>query len=337
MATALSCARNHLGLADHPLRPAEPAPWIAPMLALGFRTSRYADAHAGQQLIVAISVPCRDFAAVLIGCGWVVARPAQPLRPPIEVLRETAPGALVRVVTEHKVIVDHFVALNESTTPPRLCLANSSQWQLTHVRGVRVLDGSQEPISTTRPHPGPIGRMAHLQGTWDSRLAAPAADLAIVGTLTWLREELGAFLCREGEDPDRPKKLTDDLAKAATRRRPFKIGMGHGSLADVILPKDAKTPTWFTRLYSSSRLEGQLPLPKDLTAVVLDGNGAIKHLAEIETPVVICVLDRSVADEAAAELIVQLRNTRGELVSVREDLGWTPPAGVEVLAFTVAL
>ncbi|RKF28256.1 hypothetical protein D7I43_06300 [Micromonospora globbae] len=179
--------------------------------------------------------------------------------------------------------------------------------------------------------------MAHLQETWGSRLAAPAADLAIVGTLTWLREELGAFLCAEGEYPDRPQKLTDDLAKASARRKPYKVDVGHGSLADVILPKGAKVSTWFTRLYPASRVEDQLPLPKDLTAVILDGNSAIKHLGELEASVVICILDRSVADETAAELIVQLRNTRGEPVAIPEDLGWSQPVGVEVLAFTVAL
>lgn len=326
-----------LSLAETPLGLAEPAAWVRPLLALGSRTSRYADAHPGRQLVVAISVPRRDFAAVLMGCGWVAARPAPPLRPPIEILRETVPGALVRVVTEHEVIVDRFVTLNESTTPPRLCLAGFSQWQIPHIRGLRVLDAQQEPIRTARPHPGAVGRMAHLQETWDSRLAEPAADLSIVGTLTWLREELDAVLRREGESPDQPRRLTSDLAKAAAKRKPYKVGVGHGSLADVILPKDAKASTWFTRLYPSSRLEDQLPLPKDLAAVILDGNGAIKYLGEIETPVVICILDRSVADETAAELVVQLRNSRGERVSVSEDLGWRPPAGVEALAFTVAL
>ncbi|WP_328372653.1 hypothetical protein [Micromonospora zamorensis] len=255
----------------------------------------------------------------------------------MEVLRETAPGALVRVVTGTKVIVDRFIALNEATTPPRLRLANFSQWQLTHVRELRVLNGSQEPVATARPHAGTLGRIAHLQETWGSRLAAPAADLAIVGTLAWLREDLGAFLYLAGEDPDRPPKLTGDLARASAKGKPYKVDVGHGSLADVVLPKQPKASTWFTRLYPASRMEDELPLAKDLTAVVLDGSSAIKHLGEIEAPVVICILDRSVADESAAELIVQLRNTRGEPVAIHEDLDWSQPAGVEALAFTVAL
>jgi hypothetical protein len=78
-------------------------------------------------------------------------------------------------------------------------------------------------------------------------------------------------------------------------------------------------------------------LPEAFKAVVLDGLGAIKYLAQIEAPLVVCVLDRSVVDESAAEHLVQLRNTRGEPVSLREELGWRPPPGVEALAFTMAL
>ena len=42
-------------------------------------------------------------------------------------------------------------------------------------------------------------------------------------------------------------------------------------------------------------------------------------MAEVEAPVVICILDRSVADETAAEMVVQLRNSRGEPISLDED------------------
>jgi len=90
-------------------------------------------------------------------------------------------------------------------------------------------------------------------------------------------------------------------------------------------------------VYASSRFAEQLPLPTEVRCALLDGRGAINYLAEIEASAVICVLDRSVADETAAEMIVQLRNTRGEPFSLRQDLEWFPPAGVEALAFTVAL
>ncbi|RYU09778.1 hypothetical protein ETU37_21875 [Nocardioides iriomotensis] len=183
-----------------------------------------------------------------------------------------------------------------------------------------------------------MGRLARMTDGWDSCLAAPTTDLAIIGTRIWLHEDLDAFLSREGEaEAEKPKELVEDLAKAKEKGKPYKVGFGHGALLDVVLPESGKSATSFTKVYSAARLADMLPLPSALSAAILDGSGAIKYVAEIETSVVICILDRSVADETAAEMVVQLRNTRGEPLSLTEDLRWRPPAGVEALAFTVAL
>ncbi|WP_081902006.1 hypothetical protein [Lentzea aerocolonigenes] len=155
--------------------------------------------------------------------------------------------------------------------------------------------------------------MARLDQAWDDRLARPAADLAIVGTLAWLKEDFEAHLARQNDQ------------------------LPSSRIGSLLMPKIGRVATWFTLVYSSASLADHLPIPGSVNAVILDGNGAIKYLSEIEAPVVICVLDRSVADETAAELVIQLRNTRSEPLSLNNDLGWPPPAGVEALAFTVAL
>lgn len=155
--------------------------------------------------------------------------------------------------------------------------------------------------------------MAGLDLAWDARLALPAADLAIVGTLKWLELDFEAFLVKEG----------DALAPSSIRA--------------LLKPKESNAATWYTQVLPASRFTEHLPLSKALKAVILDGNGAIRYLGEIEAPVVICVIDRAVADETASELITQLRNTRGEPLSLHDDLGWPAPGGVEALAFTVAL
>lgn len=316
-----------LALSDSPGTEAESAPWIGPLVALGARASRYIDRLGDRQLVVAISVPRRDFAAVLIGCGWVMSSPAKEEVKAISVFRALEARTPVRIVTTRDVIVDYFWRLDESVTPPRV-LIGGSRWEIGSIKAVEVLEVLEElvaPRRMLRPAPGMLGRMARVEESWDQRLASPAADLAIVGTQTWLRAEFQALVSRDGDEAPLP-----DTSDPRT--------ISHiGSLGNVLLPAEAGSATWFTRIHPAAGFAGSLPMKKNVRAVVLDGSGAIKYLAEMETPVVLCVLDRSVADETAAEIIVQQRNSHGEPVSLREELGWYPPAGVEALAFTVAL
>ncbi|EBM0725669.1 hypothetical protein XE97_25245, partial [Salmonella enterica subsp. enterica serovar Senftenberg] len=146
-----------------------------------------------------------------------------------------------------------------------------------------------------RPHIGGLGVLAHLDGSWDARLAASETDLAIVGARVWLEDDLKAFLAVDGIEMPRTNALLNDAAKAQEKGKAYKVGFGHGALLDLVLPELPKSATAFSRTYPASRFAEQLPLPGDLRAVVLDGNGAIRYLAEIEAPVVICILDRSVA------------------------------------------
>lgn len=304
--------RVQLELSESADEPGRAAPWIGPLLALGTRAARYSRKSTGRQLVIALSVPKRDFAASLIGCGWVLASEAPTLAEPIETLREMEPGQPLRAVNSRQVITGKFSSLDERVQPPRAQFAGSS-WSVDGIRALAPITEYDQPERALRPEPGSVERMARFDLSWDTRLAKPAADLAIVGTLTWLKEDFEAHLARE-----------DDSLPSS------KIG-------SLLMPKIGRPATWYTRVYASAKLADQLPIPADVTAVILDGNGAIKYLVEIEAPVVICVLDRSVADETEAELVIQLRNTRGEPLSLSGDIGWRPPAGVEALAFTVAL
>ena len=301
-----------LVLSEHPGRHGHAKDWIDRMVALGSRAAHHSRRAGDRQLVIVLSVPKRDFAAVLIGCGWVLASKAPALPDPLVTLKDMKPGQPLRAVNSRHVITGLFLSLDETTDPPQAQFAGST-WRVDGIRALAKLAKLDTPERELRPEPGSIEHMAHLDLTWDARLALPAADLAIIGTLKWLEQDLNAYLAKE-DDTHRPSFIRS-----------------------LLKPKADKAATWFTRLFSSARLADQLPLPKDLNAVILDGNGAISYLGEIETPVAICVLDRSVADETAAELVTQLRNTRGEPLSLSDDLGWHPPQGVEALAFTVAL
>lgn len=288
------------------------AHWLGPMVVLGTRAARHHRRAGDRQLVIALSVPRRDFAAALIGCGWVLASEAPTLPDPLDALKEMERGQPLRAVNSRYVITGAFSSLDEATDPPQAQFAGS-KWRVDGIRALAALVELDSPENEPRPEPGSIEHMASLDVAWDARLALPAADLAIVSTLKWLEQDFDAYLAKE-EDVLPPS-----------------------SIRSLLKPKVTKAATWFTRLFASARLADHLPLPKDLNAVILDGNGAIKYLGEVEVPVVICVLDRSVADETAAEMVAQLRNTRGEPLSLSDDLGWSPPAGVEALAFTVPL
>lgn len=301
-----------LALCEVPGDPGIAAPWLGSLLALGARVSRFARGLSGRQLVVAITVPRRDFAAVLISCGWVLTSDSPSLDQPLTTLRNLQPGDPVRIVSGKHIVADFFWALDEEAEPPRARFGGVAR-SIDSIRAVVALEDLEEPRRSRRPEPGSVERMARMDRDWDARLAMPAADLALVGTMTWLEEDMQVALAHEAAPSD------------STPMR------------SLLLPWNPKAATWYTHTFSSARLPESLPLPRGINAAILDGNGATKFVAEIEAPVVICVLDRSVADETASELLVQLRNTRGEPLSLATDLGWPVPHGVEALGFTVPL
>lgn len=301
-----------LVISEQPNSPGLATEWLDRMVALGARVARYHRGVCGRQLVVALSVPKRDFTAVLIGCGWVLTSEAPKLPDPLAAFKGMKPGQHLRAVTSRYVIAETFSSLDEAADPPRVQFGGST-WRVDSIRAIAALRESDGPGKEPRPEPRSLERMAGLDRDWDARLALPAADLAIVGTRRWLEQEFDVYLAKDGDK------------------------FPPSSIESLLRPRSDKMATWFTRLFPAARLADHLPLPEDLNAVILDGNGAITYLGEIEAPVVICVLDRSVADETAGENIIQQRNTRGKPLSIAHDLRWSPPAGVEALAFTVPL
>lgn len=299
-------------MAEDPTESACAAPWIGPLVALGARAWRYLAQLSGDQLVITVTVPRRDFAAVLVGCGWLMAHPAPVLKPPAKMLRELVPGTPVRVVTDTVITTSVYRSLDERRSPACVRL-DGGGWLLDHISAVSELSGFDQSERAVRPVPGAAERFAGLDQDWDARLASPPADLAIVGTRAWLFEDARAYLAVEGRNSVAPSQVSS-----------------------LLLPQGSQPAIWSTRLYSSAGFADSLPLPSNVQAVILDGARAIKYLDEIEAPVVVCVIDRSVADETASELIVQRRNAGSDPVAIAS-LGWRSLPGIEALAFTVAL
>jgi hypothetical protein len=292
-------------LAEDPLGNVVTADWIGKVFMLGRLAARWPRTHADSQLVVVLSVPVRDFAAVLVGCGWMTATAAPSIPPIREVLASLPLHAPVRVVTPSKVLAAYFGGVNVAKDRARF----STDWQIEKLQAVLPLESLDAPRSQPIPVPGVISRLTGIDKDWSARLCSPPQDLALVGTLKWLEEDLTAFLGRGDE------------------REP---------VANILLPAGPRAATWSTRIYPASQLEVELPSAA-VRAVVLDGASATRYLAAIETPVVVSILDRSIADDSVPEAVMSYRNARGQPVSLEHDLRWKPPAGVEVLGFEVPL
>jgi hypothetical protein len=109
-------------LAEDPLGQFVAADWIGKFVMLGRLAARWLRVHADRQLVVVLSVPVRDFAAVLVGCGWMTATAAPSILPVREILAGLSLHAPVRVVTRSKVLAEHFGGVNvaKDREPPRV-------------------------------------------------------------------------------------------------------------------------------------------------------------------------------------------------------------------------
>lgn len=316
---AVDGERVLLGLAESDRDALRSAPWIGALVALGGLARRFASTLTNRQLVVAVSVPRRDFAAVLIGCGWVISAPRPHLDPPRQLMRNLARGTPVRAVTGQHIFEDSFEELFVTPSGSEAKFTKS-RWVASHIAAMSPLSSSTGATRSATPAVGALGRWAHLEDTWFERLAAQSADLAIVGTATRLHAEIEARLA-----PHAGYREAEQATTSAT-----------DTIANLLLPRGRVASTHFSEIYASARLADQLPLPSS-GCVILDGYGAIKYLLEIESPFVFCVVDRSVANETSAELLIQYRNSRGEPLSLGDALAWRAPAGIEALAFTTRL
>lgn len=104
--------RARLALSESPGQRGRAKDWIGPMVALGSRAAHHHRKAGDRQLVIALSVPKRDFAATLIGCGWVLASKAPMLPDPLFTLRGIKPGQPLRAVNSRHVITETFSSLN---------------------------------------------------------------------------------------------------------------------------------------------------------------------------------------------------------------------------------
>ncbi|MET9047039.1 hypothetical protein ABZX34_30020 [Streptomyces sp. NPDC004362] len=306
-----------LGLADGPDQAVEWAPWIAPFIVLGSRLRAFIPKLAGRQLVLAISVPQRDYAAALIASGWTLSSPAPELAEPIDVFRAASQATYLRAVTSNRIHTGAFKWLQAGPEGQRVLVADKIL-PVTRYEAVAELDGAVESAHSVLPAPGFLAHVVGASASWTDRMAAPPSDLVLVGTVKWLREDLAACIGNATDLKDVPCPLSNYVL-------PY------------VLSDDKGAATWSTQVVSAPKLADEPHLVEQHQAAILDGYGAIKYLNDIPVPIVVCVIDRSVADESAAETIMEVRSSNSRPVGLKDELYWQPPGGVEALAFTVAL
>ena len=311
--------RTLLGMADDPADSLLSDPFIGAFISLGSLLRGQLFGLQGRQLVVAVSVPRRDYAAALIGTGWMLKAPVPSLAEPMEVFRwaeaqrQAGQPAYLRAVTEKNVVAGVCSRLDETKTPARVTIGGKTR-TVDWYRAVTVLPERCANVENDVADPGFLGELTQVAQTWRERVASPPDDLALVGTAKWLQDDLRACIGNGADD-----------LPAGTR------------LENYVLPIGNDSATWATAIITSARLSEGSAIPQQCRLAILDRYGAIKYLNEIETPIVVCVIDRSVADDSAAELIVQARVANSRPISIVNELRWKPPTGVEALGFTVAL
>jgi hypothetical protein len=302
-----------LGIADTSAETLTGDLWIGAFVALGSLLRKHMPKSAGRQLVVALSVPRRDYVAALVGAGWMLSAPTPKLREPIEVFRAAKLGTPLRAVTEQFVAAGAFTNLDENRPDPRVTTGGRTRL-VSFYRAVAELDAPCDPVQGSVPEAGFLGEWTGVSKSWLERVAAPSTDLVLVGTKKWLEEDMTACIGNAGVN-----------------------GAAGTPFANYVLPVQGKVATWATEIIPSTRLSDGESIPSACKIVVLDRYGAVKYLNEISAPIVVCVVDRSVADDLSAELILQTRLSNSRPISSARDLGWSPPVGVEIIAFTVSM
>ncbi|WP_202619351.1 hypothetical protein [Ornithinimicrobium cavernae] len=238
---------------------------------------------------------------------------APKLAAPIDVFRSADRSKYMRAVTDTLILTGAFSWLDENRPDPRV-LTGGRLLPVERHRAVAELDAETPTVVGSVPTPGYLGKLTGSAETWYERLAAPPMDLALVGTSKWLREDLDALIGNSNED-----------------------GGDRTPLSAYVLPYGERVGTWSTPVIPSARLSEGEALPESCTTAILDRYGAFKYLNDITVPIVVCVVDRSIADESDADTIIEARLSNSRPISVVADLHWTPPGAVEALGFTVSL
>lgn len=285
------------------------APWAGGLLALGARLARQARLPSDRRLVVALALPTRDLAAVLIATGWVLARPVEASLSPAESLATLEPGVPVRMLVGTKLMTDRYWGTRTVRGSTQVHVGPSF-WQLDKVKHLAAAPevDDQQFGRHQLPNPHSLPALAGREASWWAEQVSSPREVALVGARSIIDAECQFMIGYGGRDAELDR--VDDLLRPFSDHR--------SACGSLIVPA------------SSVDVRG---VPSTARLVVADGNSAVGRLADMAAESVVAVLDRSIADEFAADSVLRLRSMGTPMPL--ESLGWAPPAGVEALAFEV--
>lgn len=286
------------------------APWAGELLALGQRLARYRVVD-GRQVIVAVTLPARDYGAVFAACGWVLGCEVSDSPEWMDQLAGLTRGVPVRMVMQDRVVVDRFYGCRSASGGMRVHVGRS-QWALSKVTYLEVDEHSDELGFGWQEIPRAGGLVSTYIDSrrWRRVFGSARASVAIIGVKSrlWTELELRATRWGSSETFDR--------------------------LGDIIRPRRVGSISWGSIVVPGGN-EDLPSLPAEAGLTIVDGASAVRWLHEVRTPVVLAIIDRGSADESAVAAVLQLRST-GSPISV-ERFGWSPAPGVEASVFEVPL
>lgn len=285
-------------------------PWARGLISLGARACSYYTTHATQlqheRLVICLSLPIRYYAASLISIGWMF-KAFSPTRQSVKDSLSTIPdGSFVRLITKKNMIVDRYRAL-----PHDRISIGGSQFRTDSIRAISpvvAVNSTRTPIPEP-PDFGPFNNANGIHDAWASYLCEPPRGLFLVGPRSSILSDL----------------QTEVKVKGHQR----------SSTLGALLPNNNSRPSYGVELVSSKAFSDDATNRQHCRTVILEGSSATFIMDMFDSPVAIVLVSRNLISDSALEFITQQCDSRGSRIDATKELRWTPPIGIDILAYKV--
>ena len=291
---------------------------IDSFLALGQECFKWAHRNRDscRRLTVAITVPRRTMAAVLITAGWSAAQ----LPPSNLPLRATSPknvpiNSPVRLATNSEIIQGKFQGWLKKGEKSQIAISGRRWlvtdpcviWQLkSEIADSNICQPDGEPFRSKRIPLGPVSKWENLSRSELLWAAFPKENRLIVGTKARIEPELRMSLAGTSTDSRLP-------------------------LGNLLQTDSSDQFSWGTRLIATTSAHETLAefnCPSSL--VVLDGAGAAESMNISNASVTVAIFDRCRADCTPIGFYSDYRANMAEPVDLKNELNWQPHPALEV-------